>query len=144
VFSIHGRQANNIDACFLGQYLYGIDGTTHRPTALACVDFNTGERKWSQPNFGSGALMAADNQLIILDKDELIIADATPEKSPSAPAPRSSVANAGPSRAVQRPHLLPQRGGRLGVRAVTQCDIQRVAGWAPGLTTAGVPLGRVV
>lgn len=64
----------------LGGFLYGIDGTTHRPTALACVDFNTGERKWSQPNFGSGALMAADNKLIILDKGELIIADATPEK----------------------------------------------------------------
>jgi outer membrane protein assembly factor BamB len=64
----------------LGDFLYGIDGTTHRPTALACVDFHTGERKWSQPNFGSGALMAADNQLIILDKGELIIADATPDK----------------------------------------------------------------
>jgi len=64
----------------LGDFLYGIDGTTHRPTALACVDFNTGERKWSQSNFGSGALMAADNKLIILDKGEIIIADATPEK----------------------------------------------------------------
>lgn len=64
----------------MGNFLYGIDGTTHRPTALACVDFNTGELKWSQPNFGSGALMAADNKLIILDKGELIIADATPEK----------------------------------------------------------------
>ena len=61
-------------------FLYGIDGTTHRPTALACVDFHTGERKWSQPNFGSGALMAADNHLIILDKGELIVADAAPEK----------------------------------------------------------------
>jgi outer membrane protein assembly factor BamB len=64
----------------LGDFLYGIDGTTHRPTALACVDFNTGESKWSQRNFGSGALMAADNKVIILDKGELIIADATPEK----------------------------------------------------------------
>jgi outer membrane protein assembly factor BamB len=64
----------------LGDSLYGIDGTTHRPTALACVDFNTGEKKWSQPNFGSGALMAADNKLIILDKGELIIAAATPSK----------------------------------------------------------------
>ena len=64
----------------LGDFLYGIDGTTHRPTALACVDFQTGELKWSQPNFGSGALIAADGKLIILDKGELIIADATPEK----------------------------------------------------------------
>ncbi|HMJ89695.1 MAG TPA: hypothetical protein VK530_07750 [Candidatus Acidoferrum sp.] len=32
-------------------------------------------------NFGSGALMAADNKLIILDKGELIIAGATPDKN---------------------------------------------------------------
>jgi outer membrane protein assembly factor BamB len=64
----------------LGGFLYGIDGTTHRPTSLACVDFNTGERKWAQPNFGSGGLMAADGKLVILDKGELIIAEATPEK----------------------------------------------------------------
>jgi hypothetical protein len=64
----------------LGDFLYGIDGTTHRPTALACVDFKTGGLKWSQPNFGSGALIAADGKLIILDKGELIIANATPEK----------------------------------------------------------------
>ena len=64
----------------LGDFLYGIDGTTHRPTALACVESATGELKWSQPNFGSGALMAADGKLIILDKGELIIANATPEK----------------------------------------------------------------
>ncbi len=64
----------------LRRQLYGIDGTTHRPTALACVDFNTNQKTWSQPNFGSGALMAADNKLIVLDKGELIIADSTPEK----------------------------------------------------------------
>ena len=64
----------------VGDFLYGIDGTTHRPTALACISFLTGERKWSEPNFGSGALMAGDNKLIILDKGDLIIADASPEK----------------------------------------------------------------
>lgn len=36
--------------------------------------------KWSQPNFGSSALTAADGKLIILDKGELIVANATPDK----------------------------------------------------------------
>jgi hypothetical protein len=49
----------------LGDFLYGIDGTTHRPTALACVDSQTGELKWSQPNFGSGALMTPNNQFSV-------------------------------------------------------------------------------
>jgi outer membrane protein assembly factor BamB len=57
-------------------YLYGIDGTTHRPTALTCLDFNTGQVQWSQPGFGSGALMAADGKLIVLDRGELIIVKA--------------------------------------------------------------------
>lgn len=41
---------------------------------------STDDLKWSPPNFRSGALMAADNKLILLDQGELIIADATPEK----------------------------------------------------------------
>ncbi len=39
--------------------------------AIACVNFNTGGLKWSQLNFGSGALMAADNKLIMLHKGKL-------------------------------------------------------------------------
>lgn len=61
-------------------YLYGIDGTTHRPTALTCLDFHTGEVQWSEPNFGSGALMAADCKLIILDRGELIVVRASPDR----------------------------------------------------------------
>jgi outer membrane protein assembly factor BamB len=61
-------------------YLYGINGTTHRATALTCLDFNTGEVKWSEPNFGSGALMAAGGKLIILDRGELIIVRASPDR----------------------------------------------------------------
>jgi outer membrane protein assembly factor BamB len=61
-------------------YLYGIDGTTHRPTSLTCLDFNSGEVQWSEPGFGSGALMAADGKLILLDKGELIIVKASPDR----------------------------------------------------------------
>jgi outer membrane protein assembly factor BamB len=61
-------------------YLYGIDGTTHRPTALTCLDFNSGEVQWSEPGFGSGALMAADGKLILLDKGELIVVRAVHDR----------------------------------------------------------------
>jgi outer membrane protein assembly factor BamB len=61
-------------------YLYGIDGTTHRPTALTCLDFGTGEVQWSERGFGSGALMAADGKLLLLDRGELIVVRADPER----------------------------------------------------------------
>jgi outer membrane protein assembly factor BamB len=61
-------------------YLYGIDGTTHRSTALTCLNVNTGELQWSEPGFGSGALKAAGDKLILLDRGELIIVKASPEQ----------------------------------------------------------------
>jgi outer membrane protein assembly factor BamB len=67
-------------AVLIDGHLYGIDGTTHRPTTLTCLDLHTGEVRWSQPNFGSGALMAAGEQLIILDRGELIIVEASPHR----------------------------------------------------------------
>jgi outer membrane protein assembly factor BamB len=67
-------------AVLIDGYLYAIDGTTHRPTSLTCINFDTGEVQWSQPGFGSGALMAADNKLIIFDKGELTIVEAGPEQ----------------------------------------------------------------
>lgn len=62
----------------LDGHIYGLDGTTHRPTSLACIEFETGALKWKQDGFGSGGWIAADGKLIILDKGELIVADATP------------------------------------------------------------------
>jgi outer membrane protein assembly factor BamB len=68
-------------------FLFGIDGTTHRPTALTCLNLETGEVQWSEPGFGSGALMAADGKLIILDRGELIVVRALPDRfSPLARA----------------------------------------------------------
>ncbi len=59
-------------------HLYGIDGDTTSETFLKCVEFMTGEVKWSQDGIGSGALMAADGKLIILsEQGELIIAKAS-------------------------------------------------------------------
>ncbi|MCX7826842.1 MAG: PQQ-like beta-propeller repeat protein [Verrucomicrobiae bacterium] len=61
----------------LNGHLYGINGTTHRPTTLTCLELATGAVKWSEPGFGSGALMAADGKLILLDKGDLSIIEAT-------------------------------------------------------------------
>ncbi len=57
-------------------YLYGFDDN-----ALACVDWKTGEQKWSEKSTGKGSLSAAGDKLIVIsEKGELIIAKATPEK----------------------------------------------------------------
>jgi outer membrane protein assembly factor BamB len=61
-------------------HLYGLDGTTHRPTRLVCLDWATGEVKWSEEGFGSGGLVAADGKLAVLDKGLLTLVKATPEK----------------------------------------------------------------
>ncbi|MBA7659198.1 Outer membrane protein assembly factor BamB [subsurface metagenome] len=57
-------------------YLYGFDEGT-----LRCLDFGTGQTKWSQARLGKGSLMIADGRLIILsERGKLVIAEASPEK----------------------------------------------------------------
>ncbi len=65
-------------AVLLDGQLYGIDGTTHRPTTLTCLDWITGRLRWSEPGFGSGGLMAAGDTLIVFDKGQLSLIRATP------------------------------------------------------------------
>lgn len=58
----------------VGGYLYGNDEGT-----LRCVDFNTGAAKWSKGGLGKGQLICAAGKLIIItQRGELIIAQATP------------------------------------------------------------------
>ena len=61
-------------------FLYGFDGNTDKPPAdLRCVELASGTVRWQQKGLGFGALMAADNKLIILsEKGELVIAKASP------------------------------------------------------------------
>ncbi len=60
-------------------HLYGIDGDTTQKAALKCLDFATGEEKWTQPGFGSGGVIIADGKLIALGgTGELSVAPATP------------------------------------------------------------------
>jgi len=62
----------------IGDHLYGIDGSPNRG-GLACVEWKTGAKKWTQ-NLGFGALMAAGDKLIILlESGNLVIANADPD-----------------------------------------------------------------
>ena len=72
-----GREMrNHMATCVLVDgYLYGFDEDRFK-----CLDFANGEVQWSQRKLGKGALMAADNKLIVLaEHGELIIADASPD-----------------------------------------------------------------
>ena len=62
----------------LGDYLYSLHGTTHKPTELMCADARTGEIKWTVPGFGSGGVMAAGNTVIVFDNETLTLFDADP------------------------------------------------------------------
>jgi outer membrane protein assembly factor BamB len=59
-------------------YIYCTDET--KKGQLKCLDWNTGELKWSEPSMGQGGIAMADGKLIILsEKGELVIAPATPD-----------------------------------------------------------------
>jgi len=62
-------------------HLYGTDGDTTQKAELKCLDFETGDEKWSQPSFGSGASIIADGKLISLSGGgELTVAPAVPTR----------------------------------------------------------------
>ncbi len=72
---------NHFNGCVLiNGFLYGFDGDAdNSATGLKCVELATGSVKWAEKT-GIGGLMAADGKLIVMtDKGELIVADATPE-----------------------------------------------------------------
>lgn len=62
-----------------GGHLYAIHGTTHRPTELVCLDWETGETKWKEPGFGSGGLVATPQRGILFDKGVLTVFKLTPD-----------------------------------------------------------------
>ena len=56
-------------------HLYGFDGNEGGEVQLKCMDFASGEVRWSHAGLGAGSLMVADNHLIILSETgELSIA----------------------------------------------------------------------
>ena len=63
----------------LGGYIYGLDGNAGEHATLRCLDLASGEVKWTGPAVGTGGILAAQNRLLVLsDKGELILCDATP------------------------------------------------------------------
>jgi len=64
----------------LGDHVYSIHGTTHRPTELVCTELKTGKTVWNEEQYGSGGLVAARNDVIVFDKGTLTIFEASPEK----------------------------------------------------------------
>lgn len=66
---------NHINSSILlGGFLYGFDGNAGPKADFKCIDFETGKVKWSEAKLGAGALIAADEKLIVItDKGELII-----------------------------------------------------------------------
>ena len=71
---------NQMNPCILlDGHLHGIDGDDTDKPELKCIEYDTGETKWSERIPGGGALSSANGQLIILGgKGELIIAPASP------------------------------------------------------------------
>ena len=61
-------------------YLYGISGNAGGDADLRCVEFSTGELKWKEASPKYGAMIVVDGKLVVIgEKGELIIAEATPE-----------------------------------------------------------------
>lgn len=58
-------------------YIYGLD-----EKILACVDVNTGERKWKEGRFGFGQVILASGHLIITSGEtgEVVLVKASPDK----------------------------------------------------------------
>ena len=60
-------------------YLYGVHGEAGKPAAFKCLEWKTGEVKWSEPGLGMGGCTLAEGKLIILsEKGELLIVPASP------------------------------------------------------------------
>jgi outer membrane protein assembly factor BamB len=67
---------NHFNSCVLWKgHLYGFDDSR-----LRCLDWGTGDVKWTQRGLGKGSLMLADGKLIIMsDKGKLVISEASPD-----------------------------------------------------------------
>ncbi len=76
--------ANHMNNSVLWEgHLYGVSGNSHTPSqcALRCVEWKTGQQKWSQRGCGAGSLILSDGKLIVLsDRGQLTLVKATPTK----------------------------------------------------------------
>jgi outer membrane protein assembly factor BamB len=64
----------------VGDYLYGTNGAALPLAALACVDFKTGEEKWTNKSVGKGSIAAADGRLYVRgEMGAVALVDASPD-----------------------------------------------------------------
>ena len=72
----------------IGDFVYGFDGDAGRGTRLRCLDLQSGKPRWTVDDLRAGALIAANNRLIVLaENGELLVAVASPASfRPSARA----------------------------------------------------------
>ena len=62
-------------------YLYGSSGESSGEATLNCVDYATGEVKWSEPGLRRSTLLYVDGHFIVLaEYGELLVIRATPER----------------------------------------------------------------
>lgn len=65
-------------AVVIGDSIYGVDGNAGGGN-LVCLNLADGSTKWTEKSTKGGSLISADGKLIVLtEKGELLIADATP------------------------------------------------------------------
>lgn len=64
----------------IGNFLYGVDGDSTERGSLKCVDWKTGEEKWSFAEVGPGSVTAAGERMLVMtDRGELLAGPASPE-----------------------------------------------------------------
>lgn len=73
--------AHYASAVVHGRHLYGFDGRQEQRCRLRCVELASGKVRWSEERFGSGAIIVAGRQLLILtERGELVLAPASPDQ----------------------------------------------------------------
>ena len=72
----NNRMKNKFNGSVLEEgYIYGLD-----EGILACIDVETGERKWKGGRYGYGQILLASGRLIVLtEQGDLVLVEATPE-----------------------------------------------------------------
>lgn len=95
-------------------YVYGLYGqSSHYTAPLRCVELETGTERWSEPDFGLGATLMVDGNLLALTEGaDLVLVKATPEAYIQIDRYQTRL-----GRCWNSPALA---GGRLYVRATTQ------------------------
>jgi outer membrane protein assembly factor BamB len=69
----------------LNGFLYGPDGNNSEgagrsPTSLRCLDWKTGEIKWSEPKLGFNGLISVGGKLLVLtEMGDLVLVEASPD-----------------------------------------------------------------